>query len=172
MQLTNFKFERRFLLFGICLLSFNAKAQEEKSRWLIGTGVTYCSYIDNPGLNLNVTYRVIGNLHIGPDFSALLTREREENGRVVKRKELEYNFNGQYLIPISKRVELYPLVGINWSNVTNHPVNQEPVTQLITALNLGGGLEIEVKNIRFFFESKSVSQLNKYDLTTGILLRL
>ena len=174
MQLTNLKFERKLCLLFIAyyLLSFSAKAQEEKPRWLLGTGITYCSYINNPGLNLNVTYRIVGNLHIGPDFSALLTSEREENGRLVKRKELEYNFNSQYLFPIGKKVEVYPLVGINWSNVTNHPSGQEAVTELVTALNLGGGVEIEIRNIRLFFESKWVSQLNKYDLTTGILFTL
>jgi hypothetical protein len=150
----------------------NAKAQEEKSRWLMGIGITYCSYIESIGLNLNVTYRVIGNLHVGPDFSALLTREREEIGVTVKRKELEYNFNANYLFALSKKVEIYPLVGINWSKVTNHPVGGEPVTELVTALNLGGGVEVEIKKIRLFFESKWVSQLNKYDLTTGILFRL
>jgi len=155
-----------------CLLILNAKAQEEESRWQVGTGITYCSYIESPGLNLNVTYRAIGNLHFGPDFSALLTREREENGRVVTRKELEYNFNANYLFALSKKVEVYPLVGINWSKVTNHPDGEEAVTELVTALNLGGGVEVEIKNIRLFFESKWVSQLNKYDLTTGILFRL
>ncbi len=174
MQLTNLQFEKKLCLLsiGISLLFLNAKAQEEKSRWLVGAGITYCSYINNPGLNLNVTYRVVGNLHIGPDFSALLTSEREESGRVVKRKELEYNFNGQYLFPIGRKMEIYPVVGINWSNVTNHPAGQEAITELVTALNLGGGVEVELKSIRLFFESKWVSQLNKYDLTTGILFRL
>ena len=160
------------LFIAYCLPSFGAKAQEEKSKWLLGAGITYCSYINNPGLNLNLTYRIVGNLHIGPDFSALLTSEREENGRVTKRKELEYNFNAQYLFPLSRKVEVYPLAGINWSNVTNHPAGQEAVTELLTALNLGGGVEIEIKNIRLFFESKWVSQLNKYDITTGVLFRL
>jgi hypothetical protein len=154
------------------LLLFSAQAQEEKSRWLVGTGITYCSYINNPGLNLNITYRVAGDLHIGPDFSALLSSERIENGRMVRRKELEYNFNGQYLFSVGKKVEIYPLAGINWSNITNHPVGQEAVTELVTALNLGGGLELELKRIRLFVESKWVSQLDKYDITTGVLFRL
>ena len=34
-----------------CLISTVANAQE--NRWIIGTGITYCSYIDNPGLNVN-----------------------------------------------------------------------------------------------------------------------
>jgi hypothetical protein len=172
--LTNIYLIKRLclLLPALYFLFLDVKAQEKNSRWLLGTGITYCSYINNPGLNLNATYRIVGNLHIGPDFSALLTSEREENGRAVKRKELEYNFNGQYLFALSKRVEIYPLAGINWSNVTNHPAGQEPVTELVTALNLGGGVEIEIRDIRLFFESKWVSQLNKYDLTTGVLFRL
>ncbi len=174
MQLTKCKWIGPFylLLAALCFLCLNVKAQEEKSRWLLGTGITYCSYIDSPGLNLNVTYRVIGNLHVGPDFSALLTREREEDGVVVKRKEVEYNFNAHYLFGLGKKIEIYPLAGVNWSNVTNHPDGGAAVTELVTALNLGGGVEIEIKKIRLFLESKWVSQLNKYDLTTGILFPL
>jgi Outer membrane protein beta-barrel domain len=171
-QLAGFKVRYCLLLTAYFLLSFSVHAQEEKSRWLLGTGITYCSYINNPGLNLNVTYRIVGNLHVGPDFSALLTSEREDNGQVVKRKELEYNFNGHYLFPVGKKVELYPLAGVNWSNITNHLAGQEPVTELVISLNLGGGVELEIKKVRLFFESKWVSQLNKYDLTTGVLFRL
>jgi hypothetical protein len=163
--------ESLLIIFFCIFISF-AKAQEEKSRWLLGTGITYCSYINSPGLNLNVTYRVIGNLHIGPDFSALLNHEIKENGKDLIRKELEYNFNGQYLFDLTKKIAVYPLVGINWSNITNHPIGQEPVTILTTALNLGSGLEWEIGKARLFFESKWVSQLSKVDITTGILFRL
>lgn len=154
------------------LFSLHVCAQEEKTRWLLGTGITYCSYIDNPGLNLNVTYRVAGNLHIGPDFSALLTREKKENGSVVKRKELEYNFNANYLMRITSCATTYPLVGINWSKVTNHPAGQENDTRWITGFNVGGGLEFNVKTIRLFMEGKWVSNLNKYDVTAGLLFEL
>jgi hypothetical protein len=160
------------LIIVYCLLSTAANAQEKRSKWLLGAGITYCSYIHNPGLNLNITYRLAGNLHIGPDFSALLTRERKDNGVVVSRKELEYNFNATYLLAFSKKVELYPLAGINWSKVTNHPESQRAEINLVTALNLGGGVEFEVKQLRFFLESKWVSVLDKIDVTTGILLRI
>jgi hypothetical protein len=163
---------RQLLVISFCFVFTNSLAQEEKGRWLLGTGLTYCTYVDNPGLNLNVTYRVIGNLHIGPDFSALLTKEVNENGIIVKRKELEYNFNAQYLFEIGKSVSIYPLVGINRSKVTFHPTGQEPDIRWITALNAGGGIEIKIKMIRLSFESKWVSLLDKYDLTTGILFTL
>lgn len=163
--------ESLLIIFFCIFISF-AKAQEEKSRWLLGTGITYCSYINSPGINLNVTYRVIGNLHIGPDFSALLNHEIKENGKDVIRKELECNFNGQYLFDLNKKIAVYPLVGINWSNITNHPDGQEPVITLTTAFNLGTGLEWEIAKARLFLESKWVSQLNKVDLTTGIIFRL
>lgn len=163
---------RLSLIVVCCLLFLNMQAQDEKSRWLLGSGVTYCSYIKSPGLNLSMAYRITDNLFIGPDFSALLTREQEDHGQIVKRKELEYNLNFHYLFALNKRVELYPLAGMNWSRVTNHPAGQEAVTELVTALNLGAGVELGVKNVRLFFEAKWVSQLNKYDLTTGILFQL
>src|SRR4051812_19687476 len=76
-----------FFIAGLLTPSFS---QESSPRWLLGAGLTYCSYVDNPGLNLNVTYRLVGNFHVGPDFSALLTKEVLEGGRFVKKKETEY----------------------------------------------------------------------------------
>ena len=167
------KISRYCLLTSVsCLLALTTIAQEENERWLLGTGVTYCSYINNPGINLNVTYRLIGNLHIGPDFSALLTHEDNENGRQVKRKELEYNINAQQLFEVKERLALYPIVGINWSKVTIHPEDEDPDVRWITAFNAGGGIEWKFKSVRLFLESKWVSRLNKYDITTGILFPL
>jgi hypothetical protein len=157
----------------LCLFSAaSVKTIAQEKRWLVGTGITYCSYIDNPGINVNVTYRLIGNLHIGPDFSALLNKEISENGKVTKKKELEYNFNAQYLFEIRKKLSLYPLTGINLSRVTLHPEGEMPDKRWITALNLGGGFEYRLAKFRLFAESKYVTQLNKIDVTTGIILEL
>jgi hypothetical protein len=159
------------LLFVIGIfMSTGLQAQE--SKWLLGTGITYCSYVQNPGVNLNITYRVFANLHIGPDFSAILNKEVTENGVKIIRKELEYNFNGQYLFDISEKVALYPLVGINFSKITIHPENETADKRLVTALNTGGGIEIKIKRVRLFFESKFVTKFPKYDLTTGVLFQL
>ncbi|MEO7991794.1 MAG: outer membrane beta-barrel protein [Chryseolinea sp.] len=158
---------------SLCLFSATSVitfAQEK--RWLFGTGITSCNYIDNPGLNVNVTYRLTGNLHIGPDFSALLNKEISENGKVTKKKELEYNFNAQYLFEIRKKLSLYPLAGINLSRVTFHTEDEMPDKRWITALNLGGGFEYRLEKFRLFVESKYVTQLNKVDVTTGIILEL
>lgn len=160
------------LLIIICPFAEGTNAQENKERWFLGTGITYCSYIDSPGLNLNVTYRVFGNFHIGPDFSALLTHEREENGRIVKQKELEYNLNAHQLFDVDDHLALYPLVGINWSKVTVHPEGEDANVTWLTALNTGGGAEFKLKGLRLFLESKWVSRLNKFDVTTGIVLPL
>lgn len=172
MQIGGGHFYRQFLAICCCITFTNATAQDEEGRWILGTGPTYCSYVDNLGLNLNLTYRIVGNLHIGPDFSALLTKEREEGGRVVKRKELEYNLNAHYLFDVQKNVAIYPLIGINRSKVTTHPDGQAKDVQWITAVNVGSGIEIKIKDIRLFFEAKWVSKLDKYDLTTGILFTL
>lgn len=160
-------FELLLLIF-LFIFSMSAEAQEKK-RWLLGTGITYCSYIDNPGLNLNVTYRAFRNLHLGPDFSALLSREQEGSGTYAKRKEIEYNFNAQYLFEMGKRWSIYPLVGLNWSQITNHNEGQIPNKQLITAINTGGGVEIKIKQFKLFAESKYATRLKKYDISTGIL---
>jgi len=160
------------LLIAYCLPLNNAYAQEEKPRWLLGAGITYDNYMNTPGINLNATYRVMGNFHIGPDFSALLNKEEKENGITVLKKELEYNFNATQLFELNKVLAIYPLAGINFSKVTVHPINQEPAKKVITALNIGGGLEVELKTLKLFCESKYVSQLDKYDITLGALFRL
>src|ERR1043166_5409420 len=136
MQITVGKYSARSVI--ICLWSFaccfnQANAQEEKPRWLLGAGLTYDNYMNTPGINLNVTYRVIGNFHIGPDFSALLNKEDKENGVTVLRKELECNFNATQLFELSRVIAIYPLAGINFSKVTVHPVNAEPVKKVVTA---------------------------------------
>ncbi len=156
-------------LIGIGLAP-NLPAQE--ARWLLGTGITYCSYLGNPGVNLNVTYRLTGNLHIGPDFSAILNDEEYENGKVVIRKELEYNLNAQYLFDIGEKVAVYPLVGVNYSKITVHPEGEEADKRWVTAFNSGGGVEFSLKPVRLFFEAKYVTILRKYDLTLGLLFEL
>lgn len=156
----------------ILLCAVHCQVSAQESRWLIGTGITYCSYLGNPGVNFNVTYRAIGNLHIGPDFSAILNDERVENGKRVIRKELEYNINANYVFEIKKWIGVYPLAGINYSKVTIHPEGEEPDKRWITAFNSGGGLEVSIKTVRLYLESKYVTRLEKYDLTIGVLIDL
>ncbi|MCI0751236.1 MAG: porin family protein [Flammeovirgaceae bacterium] len=151
---------------------FSSGTEAQEKRWFVGAGLTYDSYMKTPGINLNVTYRLLANLHVGPDFSALLTKEETEAGRVVKRKELEYNFNASYLFKLSDRISIYPLTGVNWSKVTVHPEGEEAVKQLITALNAGGGFEFNVDPLCIFLESKFVSKLDKYALTVGLVFEL
>lgn len=147
-------------------------AQESNERWTLGVGVTYCSYIDSPGLNLSVTYRTAGNFHVGPDLSFLLAQEREENGRRIRHKEVEYNLNAHQIFDLGEHIALYPLTGINWSKVTTHQEGRDPEVKWLTGLNAGGGVELKLKRLKLIFEPKWVSRLNKFDLTTGIVLPL
>jgi hypothetical protein len=139
---------------------------------LAGAGITYCNYIDRPGVNLNLTYQLTERIHFGPDFSAILTRKTKEDDAILKRKEVEYNFNGQYLFKIHKAVEIYPLVGINFSKLTVHNEGMFPQKRWIAAMNYGGGMEAEFQGFKLFCESKYVSQLSKVDFTIGILCEL
>lgn len=150
---------------GISLSSFAQKL-------LLGGGLTYCSYVRNPGINASLTYKLVGELYAGPDFSALLTKEIRENGSHVKRKELEYNFNVHYLFNLGDIVKIYPLTGLNISKITVHPEGGLAVKNWVKALNAGAGLEFEWKEFRLFAEFKYVSQLSKYDVTSGILFPL
>lgn len=161
---------KAWLVATFIFLIGNVRAQE--SRWLLGAGLTYCSFINGPGLNANLTYRLIKDLHIGPDFSALLTQEERENGTVVKRKELEYNFNATYLVTVSKRIACYPLTGINVSKVTVHKITEAAQKRWVSGLNIGSGIEVSFTKCRFFAEGKFVTGLKKYDFSVGILFDL
>ncbi|HEX5170775.1 MAG TPA: hypothetical protein VFW11_16490 [Cyclobacteriaceae bacterium] len=159
----------RLLLLIFILLIFQ---QGFSQRWVVGSGLTYCSYVDSPGINLSVTYRLAGNLYIGPDFSALLTRDLNEAGKVIRRKEVEYNLNFHHLFDVNESVGLYPLVGMNVSKVTNHPDAEDPRHRWVTGLNAGGGLELTMPWARLFVESKYVFHFDKVDLTAGFLFDL
>ena len=163
---------RRCLFLALIIACAGKTAAQEERRWLLGAGATYCSFLGKPGVNLNVTYRMIGNLHIGPDFSAILNDEKRENGNVVIRKELEYNLNAHYLFDLGEKVAVYPLIGFCYSKVTYHPRGENADKRWVSALNSGGGIEINWSTIRLFFETKYVTKPDKYDLTLGILLEL
>jgi opacity protein-like surface antigen len=123
------------ILFVVLLTVAGCQKVVAQNRWLLGTGVTYCSYLNSPGINVNISYRIIGNLHIGSDFSVLLSRETQEDGSNVKRKEVEYNLSSYYIFRINERVSPYPLVGINLSKRTVHREGKLPDKPLITAFN-------------------------------------
>jgi hypothetical protein len=145
---------------------------QETERWLLGTGLTYCSYLNHPGINLNVTYRLGKHIHIGPDFSAILTRESQSGARWTKKKELEFNLNSQYYFSISEKLKCYPLTGLNVSKATNHIESSKADVRWIADINAGAGTELHFSNVRFFVEGKHVIRLSKYDLTIGLLVPL
>lgn len=167
-------FDWRALAIAMVLLTLNGNAQDntQDEKWLLGAGITYCGYADNPGVNLNVTYRLAGNLHIGPDFSAILTDKVKENGRIVKRKELEYNLNATWLFDITETFSLYPLVGYNFSKITVHPLGLEADERWVGGWNCGAGVEIPIRRLHLFSEGKFVTGLRKYDVSVGILIKL
>jgi hypothetical protein len=145
---------------------------ETKQRWLLGAGLSYDNFTNTPGLNLNITYRILGHFHIGPDFSAFLNNTTEDNGNKTIRKEFEFNLNGQQLFEVSEKVGLYPYSGLNWSKVTTHLLGEEPNEKWVTGINLGGGIEIKLKKIKLFSETKYVTKLDKWDISAGILFFL
>ena len=158
-----------FVVLIISLMTLRvANGQEQK--WFVAGGVTYCSFVNNPGINISVTYRLADDLYIGPDFSAILTKVEKSNGTSRKQKELEYNFNAHYTFEFTPAISAYPLTGINFSKVTLHERGHEPQKQFITAFNIGCGAEFKVREITWFAEGKHVSQFDKYDVTVGAII--
>lgn len=161
----------RFLLALACT-TFSALTWAQEKQWLIGAGITYSTFMNQPGVNLNITYQPIGNLHIGPDFSALLTREQRENGSLVKRKELEYNFNTTYLFFLKDKFAIYPVAGVNFSKIAVHKEGEAIEKKWFTGINAGAGLEYELNKYRIFLEVKYVTSIVKYDTSLGLIIEL
>ena len=57
-------------------------------------------------------------------------------------------------------------------SITLHPEGEEANKRLVTALNIGGGIEYQLKTFRLFFEPKYVTELSKLDIATGVLFEL
>lgn len=157
-----------FLTIFLVLVTWQINAQ----RWLVGGGIVYCSYVDNPGINLNLTYRVIRNFYVGPDVSALLTKKSDVRGTLIKRKELEYNFNGHYLFDLNEHASLYPIFGLNASKLTVHTAGEYPVKRSLLAANFGGGMELRMRIVRTVLEIKYTSTIEKVDVSAGVVFPL
>ncbi|MFZ6013012.1 MAG: hypothetical protein ACOYXT_21900 [Bacteroidota bacterium] len=162
----------RVLVVSLLLASTSLLLLAQEKKFLLGSGLTYCSDVHHPGINASLTFKLVGELHAGPDFSVLLTTETMDDGSQVKRKELEYNFNVHYLFDIANAIKAYPLAGLNVSKITVHPEGDLAAKKWVKALNAGAGLEYEWKKFRLFAEFKYVYQLRKYDVTSGILFPL
>jgi hypothetical protein len=159
----------RSLIITLFVLGFNINGIAQAERWSAGFGLTYCSCVDRPGVNLNISYRVKGNFFIGPDFSALLEKRIHRYTRLLVHTEVEYNLNAHQLIEIIKGVEVYPLAGINLSKITFKSGNEEPMTQWVKAINTGLGAEAHVGKAKLFTEGKYVTRIKKFDFTIGVL---
>jgi hypothetical protein len=154
---------------GCLLIAQQAFGQE---RWAIGGGLTYCSYIHRPGVNLSATFKPLKHFHISPDFSAILTRREERNSIWLKRKELEGNINFAYDIALDPNFRAYALTGANIAKITIHEENHFADKQIRIGINFGCGIELDAKSHTYFFEGKYVSHLRKYDVASGLLFKL
>ncbi|MFN0049105.1 MAG: hypothetical protein ACKVOU_08295 [Cytophagales bacterium] len=145
-------------------------AQNEKEgRWIVGAGVVFDSYTLSPGLNFNATYRILGNFHLGPDFSIMLDNTVTEDGKREVRKAFEFNLNVQHVFEINDNWAIYPFTGPNLSKITIHPVGEEAVEKWVAALNLGAGIEYSLKKNKLFCEGKYVTYFDKWDIAAGYL---
>ena len=153
------------------LLSFLSFVDSGQHRWLLGLGVSYDNYTKRPGLNPNVTYRLIANLFMGPDVTFMLKRVSYLNGVREERREIEYNFNANQLIHVNETWAVYPMAGVNLSKETVQVEGQPETKQVYLGLNIGGGLEAELKTFKLFFEAKYVTEPQRYDVTLGFMFR-
>lgn len=145
-----------------------------QERWLIGSGITYCTRLHHPGINVSINRIFLKRIVTSAEVSAILTREKTNMGRWEKHKELEYTFFTQYLIGLTSTWNIYPLAGFNVSKVTRHLQGEFPDKRWLTSVLFGSGVEYdqEGRRIKPFAEFFFIHALNKYDFTAGVLVKI
>ncbi|MDY5320754.1 MAG: outer membrane beta-barrel protein [Prevotella sp.] len=145
--------KKLFLAMCIALVSLNASAQKGEQN--IGAHVLYGTDVKNIGLGAKYQYNVTDAIRL------------EAVGDYYLKKDgfsmFDINLNGHYLFPVSDKVTLYPLVGINYTSWKQDDVfglgdngsddyyeyesaDNPSMSGSSIGLNIGGGVQYKLTN--------------------------
>lgn len=136
-------------IWGILIPSLPAQ------RAYLGAAAVYGDDIKSPGINARTTFFVLPELCLGPELTLFRPHEETVNGEALRRSLWEINLNAHYLLMLSKRSAIYPLLGLNYSRETETAVHQaSPASETLSffGLNLGMGLHGEWRHVLFLAE--------------------
>jgi hypothetical protein len=119
-----------FIILSSTLVSFG--------QTIIGAGVTYGSYLEQPGIEVNGIYGLGGSIRLAPDFIYYFTDKVEILGSEFKTRAWEFNANIQYYI-LEKGIDLYAITGMNYTHTIVNTDLGERFTDGEFGLNLGAG---------------------------------
>lgn len=139
--------KKLFLAMCIALVSLNASAQKGEQN--IGAHVLYGTDAKNIGFGAKYQYNVTDAIRL------------EAVGDYYLKKEgfsmFDINLNAHYLFPISDKVTLYPLVGINYTSwkqddfidlgdYESDGESNGDISGSSIGLNIGGGVQYKLTN--------------------------
>lgn len=175
---------RPFFLFLTIL--FCAGLSQAQS-FTIAPAVTYRMEEELEGAHLRAYYALPKWLSFGPEFSYFkpVKYEGDSDGDFVqelsRRRVWAFDFNAHLDIKLGKWATIYPLAGLNVTNVYEIDADEvidgvptiDPTRDNLIGLNVGGGIHLLPKQMGPFFEYKyTFNELKVRTITIGIVFRL
>jgi hypothetical protein len=105
---------------------------------LIGAGITYGSFLEQPGIEVNGIYGTGGKLKLAPDFIYYFADKVEILGSETKTRAWELNGNIQFYA-LEKGIDLYLIGGMNYTKIIVNNDQSGRITDSEFGLNFGGG---------------------------------
>lgn len=164
------------LMMLICgLMLFGATAYADKGEIGVGVNANYGTHIDNFGFGAKLQY----------GLSTALRSELSVNAFFQKNyaKNLDFNLNFHYVIPLGASVRFYPLAGLTltrWSVDYDGKSGWDPTDWSISwnatrfGVNMGGGVEFDLlPNVVLNVEGKYqiVSDFDQAVISAGVAVR-
>jgi|GEM_PF-5587739 len=172
-----------FLFLALVCCASISQAQS----FTIAPGVTYRMEEELEGLHLRAYYALPKWLSFGPEFSYFkpVKYEGDSDGDFIqelsRRRVWAFDFNAHLDIKLGKVATIYPLAGLNVTNVyeidaqevINGEPNVDPTEESIIGFNAGGGIHLFPKQMGPFFEYKyTFGDLKVRTITLGIVFRI
>lgn len=137
----------------------------------LGIGGTYSSDMNRVAPNLRAYIFPNKHICIGPEIS-VFSKHKEVGEEGISKLLIEYNVTGHYIFELTKKLGIYPLMGLNFTTEQEIFLNETESTSAF-GLNLGGGIHYNQGRFFPFIEYKYVvSSLDQHAISLGILYNL
>lgn len=151
-------------------------AMAQKSNHLYGGGISYGAQTEKLGLNLRAYKPLKNNFRVGAEFTLFARHTYEDSSITYRSYQSELMLNLHYLVKISPKFSLYPLVGINFNMelLKNDGVAGVETTtiSILTVNNIGAGMQYQLNNRAYLFGEYryATGEFNKNISTVGMMI--
>lgn len=154
------------LLISQSIYTQNQEGTEDNQSIIIGLGPTLELSESLYGMNGRFYYGLSEAFCFGPEISYFPS---QNIGDSVEKSILELNVNAHYILQLNKRLGVYPLFGINYTEEKENYLNSTEKTDAF-GINYGAGMHYNINDLFFFTEFKGiVGQLKAEFITLGMI---